>query len=172
MTIKEATELWVRRDMIPVPESVVEKLFKISEGADISEITPPAIGNRVTYPIDGEIVDVQQNPDGEYSYLVRDDSDPDSEEFYSAGVIGVERDDYLPMWGTLWAFSDSFDKEWLDNPDNLQAMANCGFRIYESEDYGYLFGIDGAGYDFYEQHWIPLYKARGLMWHGGGNNAI
>lgn len=84
----------------------------------------------------------------------------------------MERDDYLPMWGTLWAFSDGFDKEWLDDPDNLQAMANCGFRIYGSEDYGYLFGIDGAGYDFYEQHWIPLYKARGLMWHDGGNNTI
>ena len=44
-------------------------------------------------------------------------------------------------------------------------MADCGFRIYEQEDYGYIFGIDGAGYDFYEAHWIPLYKARGLKWH-------
>ena len=47
----------------------------------------------------------------------------------------------------------------------MQIMANCGFRIYESEDYGYIFGIDGAGYDFYEAHWIPLYKAIGLKWH-------
>ena len=36
---------------------------------------------------------------------------------------------------------------------------------YESEDYQYIFGINGAGYDFYEQHWIPLYDARGLHWH-------
>lgn len=28
-------------------------------------------------------------------------------------------------------------------------------------------GIDGAGYDFYEAHWIPLYEARGLHWHEG-----
>lgn len=34
-----------------------------------------------------------------------------------------------------------------------------------SEDYGYLIGIDGAGYDFYKAHWLPLYKARGLHWH-------
>ena len=47
MTIKEATELWVRRDMIPVPESVVEKLFKISEGADISEITRPRLATEL-----------------------------------------------------------------------------------------------------------------------------
>ena len=44
-------------------------------------------------------------------------------------------------------------------------MADCGFRIYQSEDYGYVFGIDGAGYNFYEAHWIPLYKARGFQWH-------
>ena len=126
MTIREAAELWIRYDMIPIPEPVVEKLFKISEGADINELTPPALNNRVTYPVRGEIVDVQQNPDGEYSYLVREDGDPDSEEFYPAGIIEVERDDYLPMWGTLWAFNDSLDVDWLDDPDNLQAMANWG----------------------------------------------
>ena len=37
--------------------------------------------------------------------------------------------------------------------------------MYESGEFGYFFGIDGAGYDFYECHWIPLYKARGLQWH-------
>ena len=67
------------------------------------------------------------------------------------------------MWGTMWSFDDNCDASWLEN--NLQAMANCGFRIYESEDYGYIFGIDGAGYSFYDAHWIPLYKARGLKWH-------
>lgn len=47
MTIKEATELWVKRDMIPVPESVVEKLFKISEGSDINEITRPQLATEL-----------------------------------------------------------------------------------------------------------------------------
>lgn len=63
------------------------------------------------------------------------------------------------------AFGDSIDEEWLGRDDNLRVMADCGFRIYEQEDIGYLFGIDGAGYDFYGEHWIPLYKARGLHWH-------
>lgn len=63
----------------------------------------------------------------------------------------------------MWAFDNSCDIDWLEN--NMQVMANCGFRIYESKDYGYVFGIDGAGYDFYESHWIPLYKARGFKWH-------
>ena len=71
--------------------------------------------------------------------------------------------DTLPMWGTMWSFGESIDEWWLE--ENLETMKECGFRIYESEDFGYVFGIDGAGYDFYESHWIPLYEARGLRWH-------
>jgi hypothetical protein len=71
----------------------------------------------------------------------------------------------LPMWGTMWAFDDSLDNEWLRDGEGLEALAKCGFRVYEQEDYDYVFGIDGAGYDFYEEHWIPLYKLRGLEWH-------
>ena len=73
--------------------------------------------------------------------------------------------DYLPMWGTMWSFGDSADDYWLEKRGGLELMAECGFRIYEQEDFGYLFGIDGAGYSFMDEHWIPLYKARGLHWH-------
>jgi len=76
-----------------------------------------------------------------------------------------EYDSFLPMWGTMWSFGDSADRWWIEQEENLQKMADCGFRIYEQEDYGYIFGIDGMGYDFYEAHWIPLYKACGLQWH-------
>ena len=71
----------------------------------------------------------------------------------------------LPIWGTMWAFDDPADNQWLDDKNNQKAMADCGFRIYKQEDLGYIFGIHGAGYDFFGAHWIPLYKARGLMWH-------
>ena len=73
--------------------------------------------------------------------------------------------DFRPMWGTMWSFGDSADDYWLEEGDGLELMAECGFRIYEQEDFGYLFGIDGAGYSFMDEHWIPLYKARGLHWH-------
>ena len=76
-----------------------------------------------------------------------------------------EVEGFLPMWGTMWSFSDPLDSWWLEEKDGLAAMARCGFRIYRQEDYGYIFGIDGAGYDFYEDHWIPLYKERGIQWH-------
>ncbi len=95
------------------------------------------------------------------------------EKLYQAGdtiieVTPTEGEDFdtsLPKWGTMWSFSNILDEAWLDDDENRKVMADCGFRIYEQEDYGYIFGIDGAGYDFYEAHWIPLYKARGLKWH-------
>ncbi len=64
----------------------------------------------------------------------------------------------------MWSFSDSCDNWWLEENGGIQAMSECGFRIYYSEEFGYFFGIDGAGYSFYEAHWIPLYQARGLHW--------
>ena len=77
----------------------------------------------------------------------------------------VERDDFLPMWGWLWQFGDSCDDWWLEEGDGVEKMSECGFRVYVHDEFGYFFGIDGAGYDFYEAHWEPLYNARGLKWH-------
>ena len=54
------------------------------------------------------------------------------------------------------------------NEDRAKAqniLSECGFRVYESEEFGLFFGIDAAGFDFYEAYWIPLYRARGLQWH-------
>lgn len=165
-TIKEACQLWVERDMNQVPMSVVEKLIQVSDYSDITEITPPAEYDHISIfsgdyaGEDGEIVRCV----GDDEYIVELDSSkyPDPVTVFE-DEFEVQRDDGLPMWGTMWEFKDICDQQWLEN--NLQAVANCGFRIYESEDYGYLIGIDGAGYDFYEAHFCPLYKARGLHWH-------
>lgn len=80
----------------------------------------------------------------------------DDEERYYDGLF--------PMWGTMWAFHEMLDNEWIDR-GGLEIMSNLGFRIFESRKYGYFFGIEGAGFDFYEAFWIPLYDARGLKWH-------
>lgn len=74
-----------------------------------------------------------------------------------------DADGYFPMWGTVWTFYDSVDDWWAEN--HIDVMQECGFRVYDQEDFGIIFGIDGAGYNFYEAHWVPLYKARGLQWH-------
>ena len=174
MNIREACNKWVTSEMSAIPMSVVEKLYDCGHYNDITEITPPAIGDRVfVYDEDeyGTIVDYINE-----AYIVRLDNNFDEDGVKTDGVktiiastideinnLEVQRYEHFPMWGTMWAFESNWDNDWLE--ENIQTMANCGFRIYESEDYRYIFGIDGAGYDFYEEHWIPLYKAMGLHWH-------
>ena len=156
--IREAAQGWVR-EMNAIPQTVLVKLGC----EELNEITPPAICDNV-YCYDsgeyGEIVDVLE--DGEACRIELENGNLINLESYE---FEVQKDDYFPMWGTMWTFGDSCDDHWLEEMGGLQIMANCGFRIYEQEDFGYIFGIDGCGYDFYEAHWIPLYKARGLHWH-------
>ncbi len=168
MTVREAAKELVR-EFDRVPRSVVEKLIVASDYNDIVEITPPGAYDHV-YILCGD-------HDGEYGEIVESGVGEDEDQYcieldgseerivLEEGDFEVQRDDGLPMWGTMWAFGDSCDDYWLEKMGGLQKMADCGFRIYESEDYGYIFGIDGAGYDFYEAHWVPLYRARGLQWH-------
>lgn len=172
VTIREATRQWVE-GMSHIPYGICEKLLELGGPEAIEEITPPSRNDRVYVhglPEDtettaryGTIINCLADAD---VYLVEMDDDVCIE--VGSEDFEVQRDGYLPMWGTLWAFGDSIDNEWLRGEylgNGLQAMADCGFRIYEQEDYEYIFGIDGAGYDFYESHWIPLYRARGLHWH-------
>ena len=161
----EAARAWVR-EFNAIPQSVVCKLMQLDED-EVYEVTPPSVGDAVfvfgSRPDDG-VIESTKKIDDLMWYTIR----------LSNGVlIELTLDDFcidpceqLPMWGTMWAFSDPTDQEWIDGylGNHLQEMADCGFRIYQQEDYGYIFGIDGAGYDFFEQHWIPLYKARGLRW--------
>lgn len=162
LTIKDATERWVH-EMNAIPQGMIEKLMNIGD-EDIHEVTEPAVGDRVYcyQPLSehcGVIEDIYE--DGRYHIQLDNDSWTDAER----DDFEVERDDALPMWGTMWSFGDSVDDWWLENGNGIEIMSECGFRIYESNEFGYFFGIDGAGYNFYDAHWIPLYKARGLQWH-------
>lgn len=160
MNIKEATEKWVS-EMNAIQWGIISKLMSIDID-DWHECTTPSCGDRV-YVYDsgetGEISKVNEND----TYTI--DLDNGEEITISDDEFEVERHDCLPMWGTMWSFKDSCDDWWLSKEGGIKLMSQCGFRIYESEEFGYFFGIDGAGYDFYELHWIPLYKARGLRWH-------
>ena len=168
MTIKEATEKWVD-GFNAIPQAVIEKLIAYNGSDEVREITPPTIGDYVyvyTLPDDadtlehrGEITNYDEES-GLYTVELDTETIVEVEE----DDFEVERDGGLPMWGTMWSFGESIDDWWVEH-GGLKAMADCGFRVYEQEDFGYIFGIDGAGYDFYELHWIPLYKARGLRWH-------
>lgn len=161
LTIKEAAEKWVHEYMAPIDTEIVDTINPY-------EITRPCVGDSVyTYnSIDGEnegdIVEILQDKRGKTWYKI--DFGLDKTAMLTRNEFEVDYDSILPMWGTMWSFKDICDIDWLRSDEGLQAMSECGFRIYETDN-DYCFGIDGCGYDFYESHWIPLYKARGLQWH-------
>lgn len=162
-TIREAADEWVR-EMNAIQQEMIAKLMA-ADPDDWSEVTKPAIGDRVYVYAKGDeggITGVDELDD-ETIYTI----ELDSEDMVACkeGEFEIERYEPLPMWGTMWSFGDSCDDWWLEESDGIDLMSRCGFRIYESEEFGYFFGIDGAGYSFYDEHWIPLYKARGLHWH-------
>jgi len=142
LTVKEATEKWVG-EFNRIPLSLIEKAYPNMEDIHIlsTEKECSNCGNNV-YELNDEKEKVC-------------DSCDEVHEFYD--VYG------FPMWGTVWTFGDGLDDDWIRK--NLDVVADCGIWVYESEELGIFFGIDGAGYDFYENHWIPLYEARGLKWH-------
>ena len=168
LTIKEAAQEWVN-GFNTIPQNVVEKLMRLNE-EEVHEITPPSLNDRVyiySGEYDGEKGEIIATPNDECDHYIieLDSSDYDEPVEVDEVDFEVERYEYLPMWGTMWSFGCSCDNWWIEEKEGLQTMADCGFRIYEQKDFGYIFGINGAGYDFYEAHWIPLYKARGLKWH-------
>ena len=71
-------------------------------------------------------------------------------------------DIFFPRWGTMWLVDESVAARWIYS--HREQVSECGFFIYKIEE-GLLLVIDGGGYDFYEEHWLPLYDAMGLMWH-------
>ena len=145
MTIREATQLWVEHDMNDIPQSVLVKLQQLDPD-DLAELTPITKADRVYVCSAGEMGEVIAIDDDTEEYTV----ELDSGETIQTEESNLEREDYdcFPMWGTMWSFSCSFDEDWARS--HLEEMAACGFRLYESEDYGLVFGIDAAGLDFYE----------------------
>ncbi len=61
-------------------------------------------------------------------------------------------------WSTLYAPRSGEDHRWIES--HLPEIAALGFYVFDSEDIGYLLGIDGAGYDFFETLWNPLWELR------------
>ena len=162
MTRLDAAHEWVR-EFNAIPQGM---LYPFMEDGSLSEVTVPTIGNRV-YVFHGHVeepygditeYDVERN----LYTIVLDDG---KEVKLNPEDFEVERYAHFPMWSTMWSFGDSADDYWLEEDDGIRIMSECGFRIYEHVEFGYFFGIDGCGYDFYEAHWLPLYNSRGLQWH-------
>ena len=73
------------------------------------------------------------------------------------------------MWSTLFEAKNKFVAEdIIDNADSI--ITEAGFTVIDlSRDNegefqtGVFLGVNGMGYDFFEAHWIPLYKIFGVI---------
>lgn len=68
-------------------------------------------------------------------------------------------DKHYPMWGYVFGCSDFYIKSEYMDVDKLYKL---GIGVIE-HDTGYYLFISGAGYDFYDAHWIPLFKKLGWI---------
>ena len=161
MTINDAAHEWVR-EFNAIPQDMIATLMQNDPGS-WRELTAKGYGDRVYCYDHNEYGEIEAYDVETEIYTVA----LDTGESVEVADEDMELDHYdeLPMWGTMWSFGDSADDWWLSDGNGIRMMSFCGFRIYEHDEWGFFFGIDGAGYDFYSAHWIPLYKARGLKWH-------
>lgn len=163
-TIMDATYAFVN-EFNAFSDGMIKKLIS-ADPDEWRDVTMPSVGVRVycfNANDSGEITNILEDEDETKTYEV----ELDTGRKIKCKFDELEMEDYgsLPMWGTMWQFSDSCDNWWMEEGDGVEAMSELGFKVWCSEEFGYFFGIDGAGFDFYEAYWIPLYKARGLKWH-------
>lgn len=125
-TIREAAELWVS-EFDAIQQGMIAKLMQ-NDPDEWSEVTKPAEGNTVyVYDVPEEL-DTLEHGGKIRSY------DEESElyciELYDGKLVSaaegdfeVERDDMLPMWGTMWQFHDSCDNWWMEDGDGIEVMS-------------------------------------------------
>jgi hypothetical protein len=130
-----------------------------------------------TYRTEGECARkfADENFDSFPAYRLFDkiDSWDDAWEFVGNVIEeDVEDDDGAVSFGLthepdcgVWFIPNGFMAQWIK--DHMQEVADCGFTLINDGDDGELFalGIDGGGYSFLHEHWIPLYRAFGCHWH-------
>jgi hypothetical protein len=73
-----------------------------------------------------------------------------------ANLRPSEPSEFPCMWGTLFAVRSNSFGDWIIA--NKDTVAECGFFVFSSDLFGVMLGIDGRGYDFLTEHWLPLYN--------------
>jgi len=154
--VLEACRLWVERDFSLIPTSLIEKAYfgENKCGDEITILAPSFENFKAEYMKENCLV---EGYEGDPCSVCRTEY---CQEAYYESVSKI------PMWGYVFVPENSLDREWIKN--NAEKVAKLGFIVYETDEIGVYLGINGAGYDFYEHHWVPLYLERGLKWHEKG----
>jgi len=196
-TKREACEKWVQRDFSNIPYALLERAYlaneQVGEDIEILAPTPDDWAERYyTDYLDGYSEDFptfeqwqDQNNDlydwddpEELDYGRQDYEDEllshqkANEQAIEKAKEAAREDGWyenvgpLPMWGWVFVPNNGLDADWIEA--NAKEISELGFTVYQTEEIGVYLGINGAGYDFYDAHWLPLYDLRGLQWHDEG----
>lgn len=87
-----------------------------------------------------------------YDWIINNNSEFD---YYYENLI----EEHYPLWNYVWKCPDNYINSSYMNVDKLFEL---GIGVIDHEQGYYLF-IAEAGYDFYEEHWIPMFKEMGLI---------
>lgn len=129
-TARQQAEYFFNRETNTIPLSLLE-----------SSVGECGLFEHILYPSE-ELL----KPDFLCSYG-HDEWTDDLEDEFQAYKDDLE---WHPMWG--WAFG--VPEFWENKVDELY---NCGIGVISTDDGTFLF-IAGAGYDFYDAHWIPMFS--------------
>jgi len=154
-TKRAAVEAWMDRDFSFVKQDTIptEDWYDRVTVLGAATRTCPNCGEE----FDREEFEAVEHPTDEYIDQVRCPNDPD--EVFEASELTLFRDP--PMWGTLFVADDSAMESILrSRAQELAEKANV--RVCEDDAVGVFICVDGAGYNFYDEHWIPLYEAIGF----------
>jgi hypothetical protein len=154
MTKQEAMKLWINRDWSNIPGSLVERAFK----ENTEELELLAGGSRVSDCCDDADLRESTDKDTDEKVYTCDACEKECETHWSGAEYA-----WPAAWGKMFIPEDPCDRRWIEN--NADAVAALGFIVYTSDETGIILGIDGAGFDFYAERWMPLYDLRGFKWH-------
>jgi len=73
---------------------------------------------------------------------------------------GDFQSNHYPMWSTVWKCDEFYINSDYMHTDNLYAL---GIGVCQDKDENYYLFIAGAGYSFYDAHWIPLFEKIGWI---------
>jgi len=141
--IKKACKEWVG-DWSFIPSALLEKAYTLD---DIEIVAPSFENYKKRYISEGYC-------DGNCDYC----------RYESCREAYIKDVPKIPMWSYVFAPKEEIDQKWLKECAEI-ITDWCSVIVYYTPEIGYYIGINGAGYDFYDAHWIPLYVLRGLKWH-------
>jgi len=135
----EKVRNWVEKDFSMIPVALLQKAYPYSD--EIRILAPTFEDFKKQYHDENCDLDCE-NCDTEECWESYRDEAP-----------------VFPMWGYVFKPNDPSDEKWIKRHAK-EVYEKTGFIVYETDELGVYLGVNGAGYDFYNAHWIPLYKLR------------